>query len=127
MMNEWYEAGMGSVLNTTGYKKSVKRKRPKSRCISCNVFLEYEDRGRRGGRCKKCASERAKGYRVVSGELEKARANVCAYQYVIRDRYSGELYKWNSVPSGYEEVYKAMPGYLLPRKYKDLKEYVDEK
>lgn len=50
--------------------------------------------------------------------------NALAYRYIIRNRYTGELFKANDLAELHELVYTAPPGYLLPKKYLELPEYI---
>ena len=93
-------------------------------CIDCGKYIGLAGRADRArALCPECYRQRQR-LAYVSNKGNKPRRNQCAYLMVIRDRYDKtKLFKANQCHEGFEVIYHAPYGHLLPRKYIELPAY----
>lgn len=103
-------------------------------CIGCEKYLPFDKYGvnkrNKDGltsRCSRCHCELVKEATRKRRELVPI-DNLGAYTHVIRDRYGYRtLFRYSildgEVPKGYDIIYRALPGQLLPKQYWVLNVY----
>jgi hypothetical protein len=99
--------------------------RRKLHCIGCGDYIGLAGRAHRNvARCIDCDAERRK--LLYAAKMDsKPKPHDLAFLMVIRSRYdAAALYKSNAVPDGYDLVYAAPYGCLLPRKYAKLPAFI---
>jgi hypothetical protein len=104
--------------------RGIKRK---LHCRVCGVYIGLSLRAVRSEAvCKPCYyADRA--VRNAAKADSKPKPHDLAYLLVIRSRYdAAALFKANAVPDGYDLVYAAPYGCLLPRKYAKLPAFIPQ-
>lgn len=113
----------GKLIFTRHKDNPNKDEIPEKICTTCNI--EYIPIHKQ--RCRSCNTRYMRNYRKRSHKPIKHDG---AYNFVIRDEETKELYKFSSIagnpPEGYSVVIQAGIGELLPKIYHEEKSYHDK-
>lgn len=91
----------------------------KPKCKNCKTWLNNTNKAKGRTLCIYCA-KKIDVERATLFKHNNPKPNALAYLMIIKCRYTGELYKANELTEGYDLVYNAPHGHLLPKKYESL-------
>jgi len=117
-----------SVMSYCMYMAHGRGIRRKLHCSVCGEYTGLAGRAadRKRAICPSCYNAAARLTNAIKAD-SKPKPHDLAFLMVIRSRYdAAALYKSNAVPDGYDLVYAAPYGCLLPRKYAKLPAFIPQ-